>query len=130
MKTVKFTDNLRDMKRFLRFAAILATLLFSMTFVMQSSAAVVAAGNPVVANPVVMMAPVGSKSDAAPFFRPAFDRPDFNPFFRPAFNPFFRPAFNPFFRPAFNPFFRPAFNPFFNPFFDDDFGVSRFEEDD
>jgi hypothetical protein len=105
------------------FAAILATLLFSMTFVTESSAAVVAANNPFVANPVVMtVAPsVASKSDAAPFFRPAF-----NPFFRPAFNPFFRPAFNPFFRPAFNPFFRPAFNPFF----DDDFGEFGFEEDD
>ena len=125
MRTDRFTHNLRDMKRFMSFAAILATLLFSMTFVMQSSAAVVAAGNPVVANPVVMMAAPSavSKSDAA-FNRPAFNRPAFDrPFFRPAFNPFFRPAFNPFFRPAFNPFFRPAFNPFFdvdvdvNPFF-------------
>ena len=121
MRTDRFTHNLRDMKRFMSFAAFLATLLFSMTFVMQSSAAVVVAGNPVVANPVVMMVappavvmtlapPVVAKSDAA-FVRPF----GFNPFFRPAFNPFFRPAFNPFFRPAFNPFFDVDVdvNPFF-----------------
>ena len=93
MRAVEFTHNLRDMKRFMSFAAILATLLFSMTFVMESSAAVVAADNPVVANPVVMTAapPVVSKSDAEPFFRPAF-----NPFFRPAFNPFFGDDFGEF----------------------------------
>ena len=116
MRADKFTYNLRDMKRFMSFAAFLAALLFSMTFVMQSSAAVVVANNPMVANPVVMTAapPVVAKSDAA------FVRPGVRPF---GFNPFFRPAFNPFFRPAFNPFFRPAFNPFFdvdvdvNPFF-------------
>ena len=115
MRSVKFTHNLRDMKRFLSFAAFLATLLFSMTFVMQSSAAVVAAGNPVVANPVVMtvappvvmpiapqvVMPVAARSDAV------FVRPFFNPFFRPVFNPFFRPFFNPFFNVDVdvNPFF-------------------------
>ena len=125
MRTDRFTHNLRDMKRFTSFAAFLATLLFSMTFVMQSSAAVVVAGNPVVANPVVMMVappavvmtlapPVVAKSDAA-FVRPGVRAFGFNPFFRPAFNPFFRPAFNPFFRPAFNPFFDVDVdvNPFF-----------------
>jgi hypothetical protein len=109
MRAVKFTHNLRDIKRFMSFAAFLATLLFSMTFVTNSSAAVVAANNPVVANPVVMtvaplpvvMTPVPpimvmtpappavAKSDAA-FVRPF----GFNPFFRPfAFRPFFNPFF-------------------------------------
>jgi hypothetical protein len=103
MRVIKFTHNLRDMKRFMSFAAFLATLLFSMTFVMNSSAAVVAANNPMVANPVVMTVappavvmtpaplvmmpapPAVAKSDAA-FVRPF----GFNPFFRPfGFNPFF-----------------------------------------
>jgi hypothetical protein len=93
MRAVKFTNNLRETKRFMRFAAILATLLFSMNFVVASSAFAVVIGNPFVANPVVMTVapPVAAKSDAA------FVRPGVRPFFRPAFNPFFRPAFNPFF---------------------------------
>ena len=104
-------DYLKEMKHVIGFTAIIAVLLFGMTFVTAGNAAVVPAGNnaaPGVAAVVPPRVPPVVGADVkSNFNRPAFNRAAF---VRPAL---VRPAFNPFFvRPVFNPFFNADVNAF------------------
>ena len=96
MRVVRF----RNMKHFLRIAAVLAIVVFNMTFMVAGSALAVVIANPDVPNPVVIKAaPPAMKSQVV---TPAFRPPVLSPFTRfriPGFIPVRPPGFNPFLRP-------------------------------